>query len=251
MLAFKVVGVDYRSMWAQPPLTYTVGRRVDPGRDGLFAYTTLERTQQRARMAGGPGHARVLALDYDHAQVKHTAEDGTVLLTGCRVAGEVPLIDAETWPRSPRLTIDLAPLLEEVARHVIPYHPFAHGVEHWRGTAAIAGRRGELTPDADPDVAAAFAILHDLRRRASDDPADGPLAAAYARELHTGGALGLTDAQLDKLCEAFLDYPPRRTEDPTLGVCWDACRLELRRVGVEIDQQYLSTGRFSRRGGSL
>jgi len=43
---------------------------------------------------------------------------------------------------------------------------------------------------------------------------------------------------LDTLCEAFIDYPPRTSDDPTIGMCWDSCRLA---VDVGIGRAYLST----------
>ena len=51
----------------------------------------------------------------------------------------------------------------------------------------------------------------------------------FACEEHTNGGVG---------------------RDPTVGVCWDADRLNLRRVGIRPDPRLLSTG-AARNGGRI
>jgi uncharacterized protein len=44
------------------------------------------------------------------------------------------------------------------------------------------------------------------------------------------------------LCEACTYHADGQvSDDPTIGVCWDADRLDLPRVGIGIDRKYLST----------
>jgi hypothetical protein len=67
-------------------------------------------------------------------------------------------------------------------------------------------------------------------------------------ENELAGTLALDEAQLEPLCEALVDYPPRTSDDPTIGLCWDACRLAS--VGV-IPREYLSTEAAKGRGAAL
>jgi hypothetical protein len=97
-------------------------------------------------------------------------------------------------------------------------------------------------PGADPDVVAVFALIHDARRfevpRGMSQDDDGALVADLARELQADGTLALDEAQLELLCAALVDYPPRTSDDPTIGLCWDACRLA---SVVIIPAEFLST----------
>ena len=50
----------------------------------------------------------------------------------------------------------------------------------------------------------------------------------------------------------LLDYAIRHhvdgdvSDDPTIGTCWDADRLDLGRVGIVPDEQYMSTAEGKR-----
>jgi hypothetical protein len=134
--------------------------------------------------------------------------------------------------------LDLAPIVDAI--EPLPFRAHHHGAEHWRRVAEIAAELVPAVEGADPEVIEAFALLHDAKRRGPNDSEDGPLAAEFARELHAAGKLDLDEAQLDKLAEAFADYPPRTTDDPTVGVCWDACRLDVRRW-CQIGPRFFST----------
>jgi uncharacterized protein len=125
----------------------------------------------------------------------------------------------------------------------LPDRPGIHGKEHWQRVFANAVRIGFLTAGADPFVLAAFAALHDSRRESdSSDPEHGARAAALARDLAASGLLALRADQLDVLCDALVDHDRGLVSDnPTTGVCWDADRLDLPRVGIEVDPRFLST----------
>jgi len=118
-----------------------------------------------------------------------------------------------------------------------------HGDGHWRCVAATGARLIEAGEPADPAVVRHFALLHDCRRLDDgEDPEHGPRAAAYARRLAERGLLALSDEQLDLLVRACRDHTgATTTTDPTIGVCWDADRLNLPRVGITVDPAYLST----------
>ena len=105
-------------------------------------------------------------------------------------------------------------------------------------------------PDVDTRVVFLFALLHDtMRLNDARDPEHGPRAAAFAVALHEEGLLGVTDAQLDLLHHACFEHADGKvSDDPTVGVCWDADRLDLPRVGITPVPELLST-EIARNGG--
>lgn len=80
-----------------------------------------------------------------------------------------------------------------------------------------------------------------MRVNDSIDPMHGPRAAVLARELR-GGPFDLGDEEMDLLSFACEEHTNGKLdEDQTVGVCWDADRLNLWRVGFEPDPRFLST----------
>jgi uncharacterized protein len=126
-----------------------------------------------------------------------------------------------------------------------------HGEEHWRRVAAAGLALLPETPAADPAVVFLFALFHDsMRFNDGHDPLHGPRGAALARELR-GGAFDLEDAEMGLLgfaCEEHTNGGVGR--DATVGVCWDADRLNLWRVGIRPDPRLLST-EAARNGGRI
>jgi uncharacterized protein len=127
-----------------------------------------------------------------------------------------------------------------------------HGLAHWRvvedNFLFIAESEG-----ADRLVGRLFAILHDCCRE--DDGSDlqhGPRAALLIREW--SARLRLSPAQEDLLVFAVHHHTDGETsQDPTIGACWDADRLDLGRVGITPVPRYMSTstGREIARMGSI
>ncbi len=105
-------------------------------------------------------------------------------------------------------------------------------------------------PAVDTHVVFLFALLHDtMRLNDARDPEHGPRAAAFAVALHEEGLLGVTDGQLDLLHHACFEHADGKvSSDPTVGVCWDADRLDLPRVGITPVPELLSTA-VARNGG--
>lgn len=121
-----------------------------------------------------------------------------------------------------------------------------HGPEHWARVEGNAKMLAAATEGADRDVCVWFARLHDTMRDSEyADPGHGPRAAEMAVVLwkETAGELGnLSLAQLDVLHEAIDRHDLGEvSDDPTIGVCWDADRLELPRVGIVPDPDLMST----------
>lgn len=123
------------------------------------------------------------------------------------------------------------------ARFALPDNSI-HGPDHWGRVMANGLRLAPLT-GADPVVVSLFAILHDSCR--NDDGIDhlhGPRAAKWIRTLD----LGITPQQVTLLVEACAGHTNAlHNTDPTVGTCWDADRLDIGRIGVQVDPFYMST----------
>ncbi len=118
-----------------------------------------------------------------------------------------------------------------------------HGREHWVRVAENAALLARRTPGADETVARLFGLLHD-HRRISDgrDPKHGPRGAASILRIRETLLTDLTDGQFALLQAAIRGHNGTpRSEDPTIGVCFDADRLELSRVLIEPDPRFFST----------
>ena len=120
-----------------------------------------------------------------------------------------------------------------------------HGERHWRTVAANGLWLAEPLPDADTYVIFLFALLHDsMRESDGHDPEHGPRAAALAGTLHAEGVLPATAVQLETLQYACFEHTNGLvSNDPTIGCCWDADRLDLPRVWIEPDPALFSTPR--------
>ena len=117
-----------------------------------------------------------------------------------------------------------------------------HGVDHWERVREnglfIARHSG-----ADTAVVEYFSYLHDSQRwNEYEDPEHGPRAAMYAQEHRE--IIDLDDDQFDLLQKACSEHthvlPGGNTVvDATLEACWDSDRLDIGRVGIEVDPAFL------------
>ena len=116
-----------------------------------------------------------------------------------------------------------------------------HGPAHWRrveqNALKIAVSNGAII-----EVVRLFAVFHDSRRQ--DDGADykhGEREAEYAASLR-GILFDLSDSHLDLLQYACRWHTHGRlSDDPTVGTCWDADRLDLTRIGIAPKAEFMST----------
>ncbi len=128
-----------------------------------------------------------------------------------------------------------------------------HGPDHWtrvhRNAMVIARKTG-----ADPEVITLFAYLHDACRwDDGSDLAHGKRAAKLVESMQ-GSFFTLADPKLELLAEACRRHTTGRfSDDPTIGTCWDADRLDIGRVGIIPSPRYMSTvpGKEIARLGSL
>ena len=144
---------------------------------------------------------------------------------------------------SARVSIpDVARLVNAVLERSTGKDSSIHGESHWQRVAAAGLTLLPETPDADPALVFLFALFHDsMRLNDNHDPMHGPRGAALARKLR-GGPFELDDAQMDVLAFACEEHTNGGVgQDPTVGVCWDADRLNLWRVGIRPDPRFLST----------
>jgi uncharacterized protein len=116
-----------------------------------------------------------------------------------------------------------------------------HGVEHWRRVERN-GLMLAASTGADATVVRLFALFHDSRRiNDGTDPQHGARGASLARALR-GTLYDVSDDAFDLLQTACTYHTDgERHEDPTIGTCWDADRLDLTRVGVTLDPRFMST----------
>jgi uncharacterized protein len=116
-----------------------------------------------------------------------------------------------------------------------------HGRTHWerveRNGIWIARRS-----NADDLVVRLFAWFHDSKRINNDtDDGHGKRGAEYVLSMR-GKLFDLEDGALDLLVYACTWHTDqKRSNDPTIGTCWDADRLDLGRVGEIPNAYYMST----------
>jgi uncharacterized protein len=143
----------------------------------------------------------------------------------------------------PAAPFHLDALLAAVRERSTGLGSHVHGDLHWR----TVGRNGLWIADAhrgvDTTVVFLFALLHDsMRENDWIDPEHGPRAAVLARELHAEGTLAIAATQLELLTYACDEHTNGLvSDDPTVGACWDADRLDLPRVGVTPRPDLFST----------
>lgn len=119
-----------------------------------------------------------------------------------------------------------------------------HGVGHWarvleNGLTLCCG-----VPEARADVVLLFALFHDAcRRNEHRDPEHGERAALLAETYFQKGRLPVDAPGLQLLTDACRGHDKGRvSSEPTIGLCWDADRLDLARVGILPSSRFLSTG---------
>jgi uncharacterized protein len=116
-----------------------------------------------------------------------------------------------------------------------------HGEDHWR---RVVTNGLDMTAEvgADPLLVVLFGIFQDSMRFSEHrDDGHGRRGGFLARCLNAE-LMGLSDERLDLLDLACRSHTDGTTsDDPTIGVCWDADRLDLCRLGRQVDPRAMST----------
>lgn len=118
---------------------------------------------------------------------------------------------------------------------------FDHGPGHWARVWENGRRLAEKVEGCDLVVIEWFALFHDtMRENEFHDPEHG--RRGYELGLKLGIADLINGTRLAKFQFACVHHDAGQTsEDPTIGICWDADRLDLYRVGIQPDKHFMST----------
>lgn len=137
---------------------------------------------------------------------------------------------------------DFASLWQMVCEAPNHRSPFSiHGPDHWQRVLRN-GRILSTRTGANLEIVQLFALFHDSKRLHDGwDPGHGKRGAEYAATLR-GTWLHLSDDDFEVLryaCEWHTDG--HHHDDPTIGTCWDADRLDLIRCGTVPEASFMST----------
>ena len=133
-------------------------------------------------------------------------------------------------------------LLFELAKKQYHLDPESvHGPAHWRRVEKVGLFMAKRT-GAHPIIVRLFAMFHDCCRLSDDtDAGHGFRGGQFAQQLR-GKAIDIPDDQFALLYEACVGHADGRiSNDPTIGTCWDADRLDLGRVGIIPEPTLMST----------
>jgi len=126
--------------------------------------------------------------------------------------------------------------------------PSYHGPEHWQQVLKNAQRLCLHTAGADREVCEMFAWLHDsCRENEHGDGGHGARAASLVQDMRNVGEIVLDEYRFTSLFDSILYHDSGlvalqgEAHRATKGVCWDADRLDLPRVGITPDPKLMST----------
>ena len=135
----------------------------------------------------------------------------------------------------------------EYAESIFTCDSTIHGPAHWLRVDSNAQLLARDT-GADIMVVRLFAFLHDVcRLNDGRDRMHGPRAADKLRELPVY-LITITPEQMKLLEYAIRHHTDGVTsDDPTIGTCWDADRLDLGRVNIVPKASRMSTSAGKKR----
>lgn len=118
------------------------------------------------------------------------------------------------------------------------FNSFVHGIIHWQ-TVEKNGHYLANFNNADKKVISYFAYFHDCMRENEYEDLKHGLRGANFAEKHRQ-IIDLTNIQFKQLTDACKGHTyGRRPECVTTNTCWDADRLDLGRVGIEPNAEFL------------
>ena len=117
-----------------------------------------------------------------------------------------------------------------------------HGITHWKQVESNGLLLASKTA-ADIVVVRLFSLFHDSKR-ANDgyDEVHGARGAKFAKACFDEHRLDITQEQFNKLYHACMFHTTEhRSGDATIDTSYDADRLDLGRVGIELDPDKMAT----------
>lgn len=121
-----------------------------------------------------------------------------------------------------------------------------HGISHWKRVYENAQKLANHY-DVESDVFELFALLHDSKRENETiDKHHGKRAAEFVKELLYMGEFTLKDIDTERLIYACANHTYSDKSNPLFNdlivqICFDSDRLDIDRVGYEVDTKYLAT----------
>lgn len=121
-----------------------------------------------------------------------------------------------------------------------------HGVYHWKRVYENSQKLSTYY-DIESEVFELFAILHDSKRHDEyEDRHHGIRAAGFTQKLLRNGVIELEQKDCDRLLYACANHTKSDKNDPLFNdlivqICFDSDRLDIGRVGYDVDPKYLAT----------
>ncbi|MBU1568582.1 MAG: hypothetical protein KJ630_23515 [Proteobacteria bacterium] len=136
------------------------------------------------------------------------------------------------------ITIELLNKIKE--HYTLDWLNGTHNFKHWARVFANGQQLSEQQ-GVNSKVVQLFSVFHDSQRRNEHlDPGHGPRGARLA--LHLREYLPLTDDEFELLTIACSEHTKSRTHDViSVQACFDSDRLDLWRIGVKPDPEFLCT----------
>ncbi len=137
-------------------------------------------------------------------------------------------------------------LIDEIKANFIIDFYGTHGIEHWERVyqnTQILSAHYEI----ESEVFELFALLHDSKRANElEDKHHGKRAAVFIQKLLNENAISLSGKDADRLIYAcanhtYSDKGDSLFDDKVVQICFDSDRLDIGRVGYEVDVKYLAT----------
>jgi uncharacterized protein len=135
----------------------------------------------------------------------------------------------------------LKALIDSILRQYSLSPKGIHGLPHW-ARVLENGRNLARKTGARIEVVELFAVFHDARRLNDGWDRGHGLRGADLALLWYGTHFRLSDGDFDLLYQACRDHTDGNTAaEVTVQTCWDADRLDLGRVRIDLDRKYLCT----------
>ena len=121
-----------------------------------------------------------------------------------------------------------------------------HGISHWRRVYCNTQKLSRYY-DIESEIFELFALLHDSKRHDEfEDIHHGVRAAGFVQKLLRDGVISLNEKDVERLLYACANHTKSDKADPLyddliVQICFDSDRLDIGRVGFEVDPAYLAT----------